>query len=156
MIELQMVNAKLVRKGLEDFTSEVPKVGRYRLYNTTRAIFKRAGEYPPKPMRPATPKQMLRWGGPKYSKYVRTYTLRKSRRIEKLDNGYILHIDPVDPRGVPYGELVFGNAYGMGQSRYTKHWTPIATITDEEVAKLPEEVIASLLIVANSAASRTH
>lgn len=135
-------NAELTRQGLEDLAADLPKIGRLSLYRTAQGIYKRAGFYP---------------GELPGQTYKRTRTLYQSRRIDRTDKGYVISINPVDKRGRSYGSYVLGLPQGGGQAAYHQgRWIPIAIITEEELQKLPPEVIKSLREAAAKAAARTH
>ena len=141
-VRIEVLNADVVRQGLQSFASELPKIGRLQILRAVQAIAKRAGVYPA-----ALPGQ----------KYVRTYQLRQSRRIEKTPKGYTLSINPLDERGRSYGVYVLGVPAGGGQTAFHRNrWVPIAIIQREELEKLPPEVIKQLREAANRGAARTH
>lgn len=127
-----------MRQGLENFVAEIPKIGRRRLYRVAQGVYKQLGVYAPQPY--------YRVRGRRRKNYKRTYALRNSRQIQSLDNGYQIINDPVDKHGVHYGVFVRGDAAGIGQSYRLQQWKLTATIVDEEVAKLPKEVLDDLSI----------
>lgn len=119
----------LVPRRLENLLDETPKVGKLQIYRAMQRTSARIGKYPSRP--------------PK-SKYVRTNRLRKSRTITSLPNGYQLTVNPVDPKGNPYGVYVLGDAMGKGQSARMGHWPLLRTVVDQEFAKVPSDVVAAL------------
>jgi hypothetical protein len=142
VIQAVAVNGELVRMGLQNLTNEIPKIGTLQIYRVMQATFRRSGEYP-EPF----PGQ----------RYVRTYNLRYSRSLEKLENGYMLVINPTNKYNRPYGVYVLGDFEGAGQAQiHTYRWTPVRTIFDEEAASLPEEVVRALQVKAQEEASKAN
>lgn len=130
----QVYNGKLVRQGLENFVGKVPLVGRKQLYDVGKRILKRVDYTKTNP----TPR----------GKYVRTFTLKGSRRLEPLEGGYRLSIDPVNPRGRRYGAFPLGTMEPNSQAWFHKgRWKPFRDITLEELATLRPEVLAALGVV---------
>lgn len=142
-IEVTIENGDLVRQGLENLALSYPKIGRLQIYRRVQSIYRRLGIYP-------SP-----WPG---QLYKRTYTARRSRRVEKIDKGYRITFDPVDKRGRAYGVILRGAPLDATlQARYHQgRWEPFAMILDEEVAKLPQEVINALKKEAAVAAQETQ
>lgn len=113
---------------------DFPQIGRQRLYKVAQKIYRLLGIYPNQDVG---------------SKYVRTDQLRNSRKLEKLDNGYQVRNDPVDPRGVHYGTYVRGDAHGIGQTAYhKKRWYSLDNIINFSMKDLPQEVLQDLSIAA--------
>lgn len=136
-------NAPLVAQGLQDLAAEIPTVGRLQLYRTAQAIFRRSGVYPAKYLG---------------QRYKRTMRLRQSRTLGKTENGYFIAIEPVDDKGRPYGVYVLGTAGdATRQARiHAGRWTPIAVITEEEISKLPRDVVAHLASTVQGIANATR
>jgi len=142
-IIITVENGELVRQGLADFASSLPKIGRLQLYRAALRVNTRLGVYPNK-----LPGQV----------YKRTYTARASRAVQKIEKGYMVIFDPIDKRGKPYGVYLRGTPTDANtQARYHRgRWTPYAVILDEELAKLPEEVIAAIKVEAEKAAREVN
>lgn len=127
-------DSQLVRRGLQDLATDVPKVGRQGIFRTAQRIAKRLRIYPPE-----RPDQ----------KYIRTNTLKDSVEITPLSNGYEISVKPVSPKGVEYGDYVLGDADGNGQAwMHEGIWTPFANVALEEIYKLPDDVVEQLKFTA--------
>lgn len=127
-------SGEIARQGLQDLASSYPKIGRLSLYRLAQAIFRVLG------IEPAP------WPG---QVYKRTGTARASRRIEKTETGYIIYYDPVSTyrkRRTHYAVYLRGDpTTGEGQSQYfAGRWKLTAEITNEEMEKLPPEVVRLL------------
>jgi hypothetical protein len=126
-------NAPQVKKALENLASDIPEIGRGRIYGYTQRVVKRLKEYPPKPVG---------------SKYKRTFKLRKSVMSKEIKNGYRISVDPV-AKGKHYGKYPLGNAYGQGQAwMHVGRWTPMRDVADQEAEKLPKEIRDQIITVA--------
>lgn len=127
-LSITIVNAEIVRKGLQDLSAEIPKIGRQQIYRTAQAIVRTMKQYPPPP--PA-------------STYVRTGTLGAGWQITSRDNGYMISND------TPYAKYVVGNAYGLEQAwMHQGRWQLQRDVTEDEVAKLPPEIENEISMVA--------
>lgn len=142
-VTVTIENGELVRQGLQNLSRAYPRIGRLQLYRTSLAVFRRLGVYPIK-----LPGQV----------YKRTYTARSARSVEKVKNGYLVRFDPVDRRGTHYGGYLRGSPLDAStQAKYHRsRWVPYAIILNEEVAKLPKEVVEALKIEAAKAAQETN
>lgn len=133
IISVTVENGQLVRKGLADLAAEIPQLPRKVIYDKMNLIAESMRKYPPP-----------RAG----SKYVRTYTLRDSVELKKLDNGYAIEIDPVQ-RGRHYGKYVIGDAYGRSQAWMHKgRWHLFAEVTKYHLRRLPDDMENHLRSVA--------
>jgi hypothetical protein len=139
--DLQVVNGRLVRQGLENFAKAIPDIGRLRIYRAMQHIFKRLGDYPPQ-----------RVG----SKYVRTDNLRDSRVLSKLPDGYQITNDPVTPIGHHYAIYVRGDISGQGQAGNAADWPLLSDIIDSELKTLPSEVIQDLRVATSALAEEVN
>jgi hypothetical protein len=127
-LSIEVKNADIVRKGLQDLGAEIPKIGRLQIYQTEQAIVRRMKAYPPPP--PA-------------STYMRTGTLGAGWTITPTTNGYMIRND------TPYTKWVVGNAYGLEQAwMHVGRWQLLRDVQDEEVAKLPPEIEKEISAVA--------
>jgi len=114
----------LVRKGLESLRSDIPKIAKSRMFKHMENIVRKMKNYPPKPAG---------------SKYVRTFRLRASWKINQKENGYTITADPVQ-RGRRYGKYVVGDAYGDQQAGQNSHWQLFRNVVDEEVERMPKSI----------------
>jgi hypothetical protein len=127
-LSITVLNADIVRKGLQDLSAEIPKIGRLQIYQTEQAIVRRMKEYPPPP--PA-------------STYIRTGTLGAGWMITSNTNGYTIS------NNTPYTKYVVGNAYGLEQAwMHQGRWQLLRDVQDEEVAKLPPAIESEISTVA--------
>ena len=127
-LSLSFTGAELVRKGLQDLSGEIPKIGRLQIYRTMQAIVKELKEYPPPPLG---------------STYVRTGNLGRGWTITSRSNGYTLR-NPVS-----YTKYVHGNAYGLEQAwMHAGRWRLLRDEVEEEAAKLPDEIVKEIVLVA--------
>ena len=119
-LSIQITGADIVRKGLQNLAAEIPKIGREQIYRTEQAIVRRMKIYPPPP---AT------------SRYVRTYQLQHGWTITSRADGYTIS------NTTPYTKYVVGNAYGQEQAwMHQGRWQLLRDVSDQEVAKLPQEI----------------
>lgn len=132
-LSIDMKNAELVRKGLQDLGAEIPKVGRLQIYRTMQTVTRRMKEYWTMGQPPELPS------------YTRTGTLAGGWMILPKDNGYTAM------NSTPYTQGVHGNAYGLGQAwmhaKPGRHKT-LRDVTEEEVEKLPPDVEKEISMVA--------
>lgn len=127
-LSIQVTGAELVRKGLEDLGAEIPRIGRLQIYRTAQAIVRTMKEYPPE--RPG-------------QTYIRTGTLGGGWNILSRSDGYTIRND------TPYAKYVVGNAYGLEQAwMHQGRWQLQRDVTEDEVSKLPEEIVNEISMVA--------
>jgi hypothetical protein len=158
------VKTDLVRQGLESLFAEVPKIGRRRirtLLNRIQKAMKKPGEKPTYPIKWDSVKQRIAYFAsdgftlkgkrpPGYVNshipYVRTGKYNAGWRVEKFgETGYTLR------NNSPHGKYIGGGADGSGQSRiHGGRWTLLRDATEEEITKLPSEVVKEILLVARS------
>src|SRR5689334_4259146 len=119
-LSLNITGADLVRKGLQDLSAEIPKIGRLQIYQTEQAIVRRMKVYPPE-----RPNQT----------YIRTGTLGGGWSITSRIDGYTIS------NSTPYTKYVVGNAYGLEQAwMHQGRWNLLRDVSDEEVGKLPAAI----------------
>ena len=119
-LSLNVTGADLVRKGLQDLSAEIPKIGRLQIYQTEQAIVRRMKVYPPE-----RPNQT----------YIRTGTLGGGWSITSRIDGYTIS------NSTPYTKYVVGNAYGLEQAwMHQGRWNLLRDVSDEEVGKLPAAI----------------
>jgi hypothetical protein len=147
------VKTDLVRQGLESLFAEVPKIGRRRirtLLNRIQRAMKKPGEKPTYPIKWDSVKQRKAYfatdGFGAGIPYVRTGKYNAGWKVEKFgETGYTLRNDN------PHGKYIGGGADGSGQSRiHGGRWTLLRDATEEEITKLPSEVVKEILLVARS------
>lgn len=127
-LSITVTGAEIVRKGLQDLSAEIPKIGRQQIYRTAQAIVREMKMYPPPPV---------------WSFYIRTGTLGAGWTIESKTDGYTIRND------TPYAKYVVGNAYGLEQAwMHQGRWQLQRDVTENEVSKLPEEIIREIELVA--------
>jgi hypothetical protein len=127
-LSITVTGAEIVRKGLQDLSAEIPKIGRQQIYRTAQAIVREMKLYPP---------------APPMSTYVRTGTLGAGWSIESKTDGYTIRND------TPYTKYVVGNAYGLEQAwMHQGRWQLQRDVTENEVSKLPEEIVREIELVA--------
>jgi hypothetical protein len=132
-LSITVKNADLVRKGLQDLGAEIPKIGRLQIYRTAQAVVRTMKQYPQE-----------RLG----QTYIRTYTLRDGWEIQTQSKGYTVRND------TPYTPYVVGDAFGGKQAwmhestDQGKRWSLFRDVTEEEVAKLPDEIEKEISMVA--------
>lgn len=143
VIGIHIVNGKLVRQGIENFVKSIPDIGRLRIYKVMKRIYNRLGVYAPT-RAVADPTGRSKRGHA--HAYVRTYNLRNSRQLIKLDDGYLVVNDPVSPWGSHYAVYVRGDMGGGGQTPQNKEWELLANIVDQELVGLPEDVLKALAV----------
>lgn len=119
-LSIQVIGAEIVRKGLQDLSAEIPKIGREQIYRTMQAIVRRMKIYPPPPPTSA---------------YIRTGTLGAGWAISGRTDGYTVS------NSTPYTKYVVGTAYGTEQAwMHQGRWQLLRDVSDEEVGKLPKEI----------------
>ena len=132
-LSIQVHGAEIVRRGLQDLSAEIPRIGREQIYRTNQGIVRRMKEYWTINVPPELPS------------YQRTGRLAGGYMIIRLDNGYRIE------NNVPYTKYVVGNAYGLEQAwmhaRPGRH-TKLRDVAEEEVEKLPPEIEREISMVA--------
>lgn len=131
---LQVVNAEVVKKSMQDLNREIPRISRHSLYRTAQRV---KGRYNYTKSNP-TPR----------GKYVRTFTMRDSREVIKTDDGYVFAMNPVNEDGTTYGAYVVGTFQPDSQAwPFRERWPALREVVIEETAKLPKEVLQALGLV---------
>ncbi len=130
-LSIQVTGAEIVRKGLQDLSAEIPKIGRLQIYRTSQGIVRREKEYWTMNSPAALPS------------YQRTGTLASGWMIVSNSNGYTIR------NNTPYTEHVSGNAYGLEQAWMHQGRHPLfRDVTEEETGKLPAEIEKEITMVA--------
>lgn len=132
-LSISFNNAELVRKGLQDLSAEVPKIGKLQIYRTEQTVVRRMKEYWTMNVPPELPS------------YQRTGGLAEGYFISPTTNGYKI------TNNTPYTKHVVGNAYGLEQAwmhaRPGRHKT-LRDVQEEELEKLPPEIEQEITMVA--------
>lgn len=127
-LSIEVKGADIVRKGLQDLSAEIPKIGREQIYRAGQAIVRRMKEYP------APPPQSL---------YIRTGTLGGGWTLTSNKDGYTVR------NNTPYTKYVVGNAYGLEQAfMHVGRWQVFRDVQEEEVNKLPPAISNEITMVA--------
>ena len=142
-MNMKVVGAELVRKGLEDLSQEIPRISRQRIYMTlTRArnILRKPAPRPSYPINWDSEKQrrfvlaMLRKRGG--LPYRRSGKYQKGWNVAKAGNmAYTLTND------TPGAEFIGGDFIGRWQSRVHQSRWPVANdVLADEIDTLPNEI----------------
>jgi len=132
-LSIQINNADIVRRGMQDLSAEIPKVGRLQIYRTSQEIVRQMKIYPAE-----------RIG----QLYRRTGRLGGGWMIVSNTNGYTIRND------TPYTKYVVGNAYGLEQAwmhistDQGKRWNVFRDVQEDEIKKLPPEIENEITMVA--------
>ena len=129
-LSISFNGAELVRKGMQDLSAEIPKIGKLQIYRTEQTVVRRMKEY----WTMNTP--------PELPSYQRTGRLAGGYFISPTQNGYMIS------NSVPYTKYVVGNAYGLEQAWMHYRHPLFRNVQEEEVAKLPPEVEKEINMVA--------
>jgi len=123
------VRGEMVRQGLENIHQEIPAVGRRRMRTIANRVVRRMQEYPAE--RPG-------------QDYTRTGTLFRRWMIKEINKiGYSIQ------NLTPYTHYVVGDAFGTSQAWMHKgRWQRFRDVTDEELLKLPDEIMNEIVMVA--------
>lgn len=133
--------AQLVRQGLEDLGSEIPKIGRKRIYEA----MKRARDVLRVPK--SRPRSPIQWDSVKQRRaffatdgFGRGIPTRRSGRslkweISPTGNGYTLS------NGADYARHLYGYHDGSGQSRIFEADYPLfQSVVEHEIEQLPDDI----------------
>jgi hypothetical protein len=127
------VDGELVRKGLQDLSAAIPKIGRQQIRTVMNRIVRKAQGYPSE-----LPGQM----------YRRTGRLFYSWKIEEIQSGYAVS-NTAAFKGRAYAQWVVGDAYGAKQAGiHGGRWSLFRDVVDEELTKLPPEIENEIEMVA--------
>lgn len=140
-MNLNIVGADLVRKGLEDLSREIPQISRQRIYGTlvrARARLKQSAPKPTYPIRWDSEKQrrkvmaLLRGNLP----YRRTGRYQRGWNVVKAGNmAYRLENNSSG------AEFIGGDFIGRYQSRIHQSRWPVANdVLADEIDTLPAEI----------------
>ncbi len=152
MIEIgvEVVGGEVVQKRFEDFSAELPRVGRITLLNVARAIVRRMKEEPSEfegKNEYLSPEQRMylaiamKRGEIKIPR-PRTHRFAKGWKIQREDDGYSVIGSAVDDSGFDYATLVAGDPNRMGAGQSPLHqgrWPNIYDVMFEVIENLPEE-----------------
>lgn len=143
-------NAQLVRKGLQNLSDEIPKIGRLQFYQTAMAIrrgMQVQGQTPTHPINWVSIKQRQAFfasegfgGG---IPHVRSDQYVNAWQVENIGDGYRL-VNKSEG-----AKFIGGDAYGTNQSPiHAGRWPLFRDVSDEEIKKLPENVLREIRVVA--------
>jgi len=132
-LSISLKGADLVRKGLQDLSAEIPKIGKLQIYRTEQTVVRRMKEYWTMNVPPELPS------------YQRTGELAGGYVIIPTSSGYMIR------NSVGHTVFVVGNAYGLEQA--WMHAKPgrhklLRDVNEEEVEKLPPEIEKEISMVA--------
>jgi len=123
---LEVENAKIVRRGLENLAADMPLVGRLQVYRAAQDIIRIMKKYPPEPAG---------------SVYERTYQFQQSWLLQRTIAGYNISANPVDMFGNPYAGYVVGDETGGGQvSAHAGRWPKFVEVVNTRISRLPSEI----------------
>jgi len=132
-LSVQVRNAKLVKKALEDLNAEIPKISAGRIWGRLNAAKARMKQYPP--VKP-------------WSKYRRTRNYARGWDIQKNPSGGDVIVSYSFINRVQYARLVGGGANRDGQAWMHMGWWPLTRdVLDDKLSALPKE-ISQLITVA--------
>lgn len=134
--------AELVRKGLEDLTTQIPQIARSRIYNTMLAMRRELRTPAPRPTYP------IRWDSDRQRRYVlamlrarddlpyqRTGELPAAWEIVPARNGYRLE----NPKSAAL--YLYGDHSGSGQSNIHAGRHPLmAVVVENHIMELPPDI----------------
>jgi hypothetical protein len=120
-------DARIVRRGLQNLRTAIPKIGRSTVHDALRRIVRRMQEYP---------------APPSGSTYVRTFKLKRGWRIRAAGPTGWTVLNRATFRGVRYAKYVIGSAKGEKQAAIHKgRWKLFSEVANEEIRKLPKTII---------------
>lgn len=163
-ITVKAQGIEIVPKRLQDFDSDIPKVGAGIIYGRMFAAKNRITKYPPimrgrsQPFRTEKSRRFFFWAmreGLIQVPYQRTGTYMRAWRLTRnpsrmaKSDGYTLSARATQ-RGKDYTALVGGNAAGEGQAAFHKDggWGLAQAIIEEEASKIPPEIQGGLVLAA--------
>lgn len=156
-LSVQVRNAKLMKKALEDLNAEIPQIASGRIWGRMQSAKTHLMRYPPqshKKMNFVSDKQR-RWffwalrSGQITVPYQRTRNYAQGWKIEKTPSRGVRSIGYSLINRVPYTKHVGGDAYGTGQARYHQgNWPLIRDIVDNAFRDLPKEIEQNITMAA--------
>jgi hypothetical protein len=127
-LSITVQNADAVAAAIEKLGTGIADASKVRIYATAQSVVRVMKEYPPVPF---------------MSNYVRTGRLGEGWQIISRNGGYAVK------NNTPYTKYVVGNAYGLEQAwMHEGYWQRLRDVVDDEVSKLPEELINEINMVA--------
>lgn len=144
-------DGQLVRRGLQDLSAEIPKIGRQPIRAMMERVKRKMQAYPDEP---AGQSVVVRHNvlGKTYrrarGRYERTGNLGASWAITEIEGGYAIE-NTAAHRGRKYGRYVVGDAYGAGQAwMHQGRWQVLRDVVDDEAKTLPPEIDRLIVMVA--------
>jgi len=144
------VRGQLVSKKFEDFSNtELPKIGRGRIWGALEAARKKIIVYPP------TFKGKFEFVSPKQRKYFfwalregiikvpyeRTGNYGRAWQVVKGNENTWRLVGNLSGGGRDYLKYVGGNAYGKEQARiHQGRWRLVRATVDQEIRRLPDQI----------------
>ena len=135
IITLQTTNRiKVVRKGLENFRADIPKIARQRFWDAMKWIKKKLSYTQTSP--PRRPAQT----------YIRTFTLMRGYKIGKTKAlNYFFRST------APYTVHVLGGADGTGQAwMHEGRWPTMRGVVDWVIERLPVTMARGIRLAAKN------
>lgn len=150
-LNIHVENAEVVRKGLQNLSDEIPKIGRQQLRTVANRIVRTMQAYPPEPAGQSIESKHSVLGTvyrPAKGRYQRTGRLGHTWKITQASDGYSIGNDAAR-KGRRYAVYVVGNAFGTNQAWMHKgRWPVFRDVVDEEFSKLPPEIEKHIGMVA--------
>lgn len=150
-LNFKIENAEIVRRGLQNLSAEIPKVGRQQLRTFADRVVRRMQAYPPEPAGQSISQSHPVLGTvytPARGRYRRTGKLGASWKITAKSDGYEIS-NNAERRGVRYTIFVVGGARGQGQAWMHKgRWQVFRKVFDEELKRVPPEIEKFIGVVA--------
>jgi len=146
-LTVEVRNAKLVRKGLQDLGREIPRVGRQDVYETLMVIrrqmanepgvFRGEFEWPEDNKRAVAARVVLDlFAGKIQIPYRRTHRYKHSWRIRRygIEGWRLFSVSP-------YAQFVAGGPLGEPQAPvHRDRWVHFRSAIEEEIGNLPENM----------------
>lgn len=161
-VTIEVRNAKLVRKGLQDLAKEIPRIGRQDVYHTLRLVRKQLifepgvflGEFQwPEPKREVAARVILDlFAGKIQIPYRRTGRYKRSWRIRRYQEvGWRLFSVS------PYAQFVAGGPLGEPQAPvHRDRWAHFRSVLEYELNDLPKEMRSHFTKVARGLGFTWH
>lgn len=146
-LTVEIRNAKLVRKGLQDLGQEIPKVGRQDVYDVLMnirrkmaaepGVFRGEFEWPEENKRAVAARVILDlFSGKIQIPYRRTHRYKRSWRVRRhgTEGWRLFSVSP-------YAQFVAGGPMGEPQaSVHRDRWAHFRSVIEEDLQALPENM----------------
>lgn len=156
-LSVQIRNAKLVKKALENLKADIPLISAGRIRGRLHSAITHLKRYPPQSHKKMSfmSDRQRRWffwalrTGKISVPYRRTRRYAQGWQMKKLPSKRISGIGYSLVNRVPYTKHVGGDARGTGQSRYHQgNWPLTRDIVDTAIRGLPNEIEKNIIMVA--------